>query len=191
MDKTKITVKLSEFDNSWFDPGGGIFKRFIWYWVNALLFDSCLLPLSGPKCFILRLFGASVGNNVTLKPSIRIKYPWHLKIGDNVWIGEGVWVDCLANVEIGNDVCISQDAYLLTGNHDYKDVKFGLVIGEIKIHDGAWLGARSITCPGTTVSRNAVLTAGSVLQKDAEANGIYRGNPAEYVRTREFSVDEK
>ena len=37
------------------------------------------------------------------------------------------------------------------------------------------------------VRRNAVITAGSVLQKDAEENGIYRGNPAELVRSRHFS----
>ena len=131
--KANITVDLAGYDNSWFEPGGSQTKRVAWYCINALIFDSYLFPFSAFKCNLLRIFGAAIGDNVTIKPNVRIKYPWNLSIGTNVWIGEGVWIDCLTKVEVGNNVCISQESYLLTGNHDYKDLNFGLVLGSIKI----------------------------------------------------------
>jgi len=187
MNEDKVTVNLSKYDNSWYCPGAGAVKRLVWYYLSALLFNSYLIPLSKFKCIMLKLFGATVGSNVTIKPQVRIKYPWNLTVGDNVWIGEGAWIDNLAQVDIGNNVCISQDAFLLTGNHNYKDIKFGLIIGSIKVEDGVWLGARSVTCPGVKVLRNSVITAGSILQQDTQRNGIYKGNPAEFIRTRKFS----
>jgi len=132
----------------------------------------------------LRALGARVGTGVVIKPHVNIKYPWHLTIGDHVWIGEGVWIDNLVEVQLGSNVCLSQDAYLLTGNHDYKDPAFGLLTGTIKIDDGAWVGARAVVCPSVRVGTNAVITVGSVLTKDALPNGIYRGNPAEWTRDR-------
>lgn len=184
MDSEKITVDLSRYDNSWYSPGAGKIKCAIWYYLNALFFKTYWLPLSSLKCKLLRLFGASIGSNVTIKPNVRIKYPWNLVLGNNVWIGEGVWIDNLAQVEIGSNVCVSQDAYVLTGNHDYKDINFGLIVNCIKIEDGAWLGARTVTCPGVTVAPNSVITAGSILQHDTEPCGIYRGNPAKFIRSR-------
>lgn len=179
-----MSVNLACYDNRGYHPGAGAFKRIVWYVVNALVFNSWLFPLSSVKCVILRLFGANVGSGVVIKPRVNIKYPWYLSVGDHAWIGEGAWIDNLAWVRVGANVCISQEAYLLTGNHDYKDLAFGLITGEIILEDGAWVGARSIVCPGVRMGRESVLAVASVLSKDARSNGIYRGNPAELVRER-------
>jgi putative colanic acid biosynthesis acetyltransferase WcaF len=104
--------------------------------------------------------------------------------GDHVWIGEGVWIDNLVKIEIGSNVCISQAALLLTGNHDYGDPAFRLLLGEIFLEDGVWLGAKAVVCPGVRCARNSVITAGSVIREDAEANGVYVGNPATLARRR-------
>lgn len=182
-----MPVKLAQYDNSHYHPGAGRIKRQLWYIVNALLFNSWLWPESRLKCLLLRFFGAKIGVGVVIKPRVNIKYPWHLEVGDHVWIGEGAWIDNLAPVRIGSNVCISQSAYLLTGNHNYKDPAFALIVKEITIEDGAWIGAASVICPGVRVRRNSVLTVGSVLQKDSEERGIYRGNPAEWIRERQFN----
>jgi len=179
-----MNVDLSRYDNRAYYPGAGLLKCVLWYLVNAVLFDSWLFPSSNFKCSVLRFFGAKVGKGIVIKPRVNIKYPWNLEIGDYVWLGEGAWVDNLASVRIGSNVCISQEAYLLTGNHNYKDPKFGLILGEINIEDGAWIGARSVVCPGVHCGKQSVLTVGSILQKDAAANGIYRGNPAKWIRER-------
>ena len=125
----------------------------------------------------------------SVKPRVTIKHPWRLRLGDHVWIGEGVWIDNLAEVTIGSHVCISQDAYLLTGNHDYRDPRFGLVTAGITVEDAAWVGARSVVCPGVRVATGSVLTAGTVLTADTVAGGVYQGNPARWVRHREGRED--
>lgn len=177
-------VRLSNYDKRGYHPGAALPKRAAWYFVNALLFDSWLLPISAPKRWLLRLFGASVAPGVVIKPRVNIKYPWFLRIGADSWIGEGVWIDNLTWVDIANDVCVSQDAYLLTGNHDYKASSFGLMLGKVCIKEGAWIGARAVICPGVTLAPASVITVGSVVQQDTEAGGIYRGNPACKYRER-------
>jgi len=183
-DRSAIGVDLSKYDQRGYTPGAGALKRAAWYIVNALFFDSWLFPWSAPKRALLRLFGATVGTGVVIKPRVNIKYPWHLQIGSNTWMGEGAWIDNLASVVIGSNACISQGAYLLTGNHDYRDPRFGLLTGEILIADGAWVGARAIVGPGVRMGRESVLTAGSLLTVDADPHIVYRGNPATPVRSR-------
>lgn len=181
-------MDLSKYDNSYYSPGAGRIKRFLWYFVNALVFDGWVLPCSRIKCSLLRLFGATVGVGVVIKPRVNIKYPWNIVIGDYVWIGEGVWLDSLDRIIIGSNICISQDAYLLTGNHDYKDPKFGLITQPIKVDDGAWIGAKAVVCPGVQVRQNSILSVSSVLTGSTDENGIYQGNPATFIRERKISA---
>src|SRR6516225_8838965 len=127
------TVDLSKYNNDWYkkEIGASRLKQITWYCINVLFFISPIFPGSGIKRFFLRLFGAKIGDGVVLKPSINIKYPWKLKIGDHSWIGEKVWIDNLAQVDIGNNVCVSQGALLLTGNHDFTLATFDLIVKNI------------------------------------------------------------
>lgn len=176
-------IQLSSYRNDWYNPGSR-FKILSWFIVNVLFFRNPLNGVSKVKVFLLRLFGANVGNNVTIKPGVNIKYPWLLSIGNDVWIGENVWIDNLTQVKIGNDVCISQGAFLLTGNHNYKKSSFDLMLGRISIEDGAWVGAKATVCPGVTCQSHSVLAVGSVATKDLAPFQIYQGNPAVAVRKR-------
>jgi putative colanic acid biosynthesis acetyltransferase WcaF len=181
-----LRVDLSKFDNRWYRPGSAV-RRLGWLLVNAFIFRSDLPFPSGFKCALLRAFGASVGSGVVIKPNVNIKYPWFLKIGSHAWIGEGAWIDNLAAVSVGDHACISQGAYLLTGNHDYKSERFDLIIKPISIEDGAWVGAKAIVTPGTILKTHAIVTTGSVIGGATEAYMIYRGNPAQPVRRRDMS----
>ncbi len=179
-------VDKTKFDNSWYKPGP-YWKRTLWHFTSALLFRNPLFPFYGFKAALLRLFGATIGKNSNIKPGVNIKYPWFLSIGDNVWIGENVWIDNLAQVTLENGVTLSQGALLLTGNHDYKSEGFDLMVGEIYIKENAWIGAMAIVGPGVTVEENAILSLGSRTSKNLEANGIYEGVPAKFVKERIFS----
>ena len=178
-------MKLKNFNNEWFSVGKSKLTVLLWYVVNAIVFKSALFPIYGMKVFLLRLFGAKVGKGVFIKPCVNIKYPWKLSIGEDVWIGEEVWIDNLATVAIGNNVCISQGALLLTGNHNYKKETFDLIIGEIKLKEGVWIGAKSTVCPGVICEDNSILSVGSVATKNLEADFIYQGVPAEKKKVRE------
>ena len=130
------------------------------------------------------MFGAKIGKGVVLKPGINIKYPWNLEIGDFTWIGENVWIDNLVPVYIGANVTLSQGAMLLTGSHDYKAHTFDLLVKQIKLEEGTWIGAQAIVCPGVTCYSHSVLAVGSIATKDLVPYFIYQGNPAEKKRPR-------
>ena len=181
-------VDLSRYDNSWYKStiGAGILKRILWYISNIFFFINPLNPLSGLKCWLLKLFGAQIGRRVVIKPGINIKYPWKLIIGNDCWIGENVWIDNLASITIGDNVCISQGAMLLTGNHDYKKDTFDLIVKPIVLEDGVWIGAGSTVCPGVIAYSHSVLTVGSVATKNMDPYNIYAGNPANAIRMRVF-----
>jgi putative colanic acid biosynthesis acetyltransferase WcaF len=177
-------VQLSEFDNRWYEPGRSVAIRVAWTIVNGLVFLSWFPWPSRLKVLLLRIFGAKVGRAVVIKPRVNIKYPWRLRVGDHVWIGEGAWIDNLGDVEIGDNACLSQGALLLTGNHDYRDPRFRLIVQGITLERGVWVGARSTVCPGVRMATNSILVVGSTLRSDTEAGGIYSGNPAVLIRQR-------
>jgi putative colanic acid biosynthesis acetyltransferase WcaF len=180
-------IRLDLFNNDWYHPGAGWFKRTLWYFCNVLLFKNGWIPFSGLRIRILKIFGASIGKGVVLKPCVNIKYPWLLVIGDHCWIGENVWIDNLATVLIEDHVCISQGAFLLTGNHNFKDSAFGLMTGKIHLCHGVWIGAKTIVCPGVKAEAGSVLTAGSVATKNLLPWQIYQGNPAQPIKQRIIS----
>ena len=179
-------TRLDLYNNSWYKPGGSAVKRVLWYFVNHLIFSHPFFPVSSLKVFILKAFGATIGNGVVIKPSVSIKYPWRLKIGNWVWIGEHVWIDNLGDVLLGDHTCLSQGCLLLCGNHNYRKQEFDLMVGNITLEPGAWVGAKSIVGPGVIMKSHSILTAGSIASSNLEPWTIYRGNPAVAVRKREF-----
>lgn len=184
-----MPVDLSRFENSWYDPGRGFVVRTVWHLMNALFLINPLNLSSGLKVIVLRLFGARIGEGVVIKPGVNVKYPWRLEIGDHTWIGENAWLDSLDHIRIGSHCCISQGVYFCTGNHDWTDPAFGLVIKPIVIEDGAWVGARATVLPGVTVASHSIVTAGTVMAKDTEANMIYAGNPPVVIKERVIRED--
>lgn len=177
-------VNLSTYDNSWYKPASRL-KAVLWYATNVVFFKGAFPYPYRMKRWILRLYGCQVGKKLVIKPHVSIKYPWLLEIGDNVWIGEHVWIDNLAEAYIASNVCISQGAMLLGGNHDYSSGTFDLMIGPIILEEGAWIGAKAVICPGVTCHSHAILGVGGVATKNLEPYGIYMGNPAVKVRERQ------
>jgi putative colanic acid biosynthesis acetyltransferase WcaF len=107
-----------------------------------------------------------------------------LTVGNNVWLGEDCWIDNLAPVSIGSSACLSQGCYICTGNHDWSDPAFGLIVKPVEIGAGAWVGARALITPGLILENGAVAAAGSVVTRSIPAWEIHAGNPASFVRHR-------
>jgi putative colanic acid biosynthesis acetyltransferase WcaF len=184
-------VDLSRPDNSEFDKGRSLLVRFLWHFVGFPLVRSSCVPISAVKVAVLRVFGAQIGKGAYIKPGIRVKFPWYLSVGDHCWLGEDVWIDNLAAVTIGSHVCVSQGAYLCTGNHDWKTPNMKLFRKPIKIADGSWIGAKAVLCPGVVIGREAIVTVGSVVTKDVPDYQIWTGNPARFARHRHPVPDSK
>lgn len=177
-------MQLDQYTLGEYTPGAPFWQQLLWYFVGDPLFRSSWLPWSRFKVVLLRLFGATVGQGVRIKPGVKVKFPWRLSLGDYVWIGEQAWLDNLAPITVESHVCISQDVYLCTGNHDWNHPHFALKPAPIVIQQGSWLAARAVVGPGVTISQGAVLCLGSVAGQSLEAMTVYAGNPATIIKRR-------
>ena len=157
---------------------------FFWLIFGEILISSWI-PGSFWRVLLLRLFGAKLGNGVLVKPNVKIKFPWRLSIGDHTWIGEKVWIDNLEWVVIGSNVCISQGAYLCTGNHNFKSTSFPYLLGRIDIEDEAWICAMVRIAPSVRVGMGSVIKFGSVLYDSVPPKTIVSGFPAVPIGYRE------
>ncbi len=184
-------VDLSVPDNSEYDKGRPWLVIALWHFIGAPLLRSNWLPVSSVKVALLRAFGAHIGTGVYIKPGIKVKFPWYLRVGDYSWVGEHVWIDNLCPVTIGSHVCVSQGAYLCTGNHDWTTPNMKLFTRRINLRDGCWVGAMSVVCPDVTLGEGAVLAAGSVAAKEIPAFEIWAGNPARFVRVRQVRTTSR
>ena len=184
MNKTQLR---KDFDKKDYDAGGGAFKIACWYLISTVFFRSGLMPFSSVLVAFLKLFGCRVGTDVRVKPFVNIKYPWKLTIGDHTWIGEGCIIENLAPVSLGNNVCLSQECMLMTGNHNFKKTTFDLFVSPITVEEGAWIGARAVVSPGLVIASHAIITMGSIVTRNTEPYAIYQGNPAMKVGERIIS----
>ncbi|MFL9844944.1 WcaF family extracellular polysaccharide biosynthesis acetyltransferase [Flavobacterium rhizosphaerae] len=178
-------VRLDQFDSSiGLKRGAGKLKELSWYLIKVFFFLSALPFPSSFKVFLLKCFGAKVGNGVVIKPRVNIHFPWKLVIGNYVWIGEEVFILNFEPVVIGNNACISQRSFLCGGNHNFKVPSMPYRNGPITIKAGSWIGAGCFVGPNVVVGVDSVVTAGSVVTSPVAANGIYRGNPAVFIKHR-------
>ncbi len=181
-----LPVDLSRYQNSEYHPGRPWIVRLVWFLIGLPLLRCSVIPSSAFRRMLLRAFGAQIGEGVVMQQNFCVKYPWNLKVGNYSWFGEECWIDNLVPVTIGSHVCISQGAYLCTGNHDWSDPAFRLIVRPIRLEDGAWVGARASLAPGVVIGECAIVGLGAVVSKNIAPFEIHAGNPAAFVRMREF-----
>lgn len=184
---SSTTQLRKSFDKQDFNSGASPLRMYCWYIVSLLFFRSGLIPSNNILIFILRLFGAKIGKDVRIKPCIFVRYPWKLQVGDHTWLAD-CYLDNLDYLYIGKNVCISQQAMVLTGNHDYSKPAFHLFTKPVTIEDGVWIASRAIVCPGIKAQSHAMLQTGAVACGDLLPYTIYRGSPAIAIRKRTISA---
>lgn len=160
------------------------FEVQLWWLVQATLFRWSPQVLYGFRRWLLRRFGARIGQGVIIRPSVTIPYPWKVQIGDHSWIGDDAVLYSFAEITIGRNVVISQKSYLCAGTHDYRAPGFDIQAFPIVIEDEAWLAADVFVAPGITVGRGAVVGSRSSVFTDLPGMMICLGSPARPVRAR-------
>jgi putative colanic acid biosynthesis acetyltransferase WcaF len=148
------------------------------------LFRLSPRPLWSWRRWLLRRFGAVIGANVHIYPSVRITIPWNLSVGDASAIGDRAIVYALGPISLGSNVTVSQGVHLCAGTHDYRDPALRLLKPPITIEDSAWICADAFVGPGVTVGAAAIVGARAVAVKDVPAGMIVGGNPARVLRRR-------
>lgn len=133
---------------------------------------------------MLRAFGAKISMSASIHPCAKIDFPWRLTMGDRSSLGKKAWAYCLNDITVGDNSCIGDDVYLLTGSHDITSPNFQLVTKPITIGDGVWVATGSTILPGITLGDMTVVGASSVVVKSTEDNDVIGGNPAKFIKKR-------
>lgn len=139
-------------------------------------------PCFGFRRWLLRCFGAKVGQRTNIYPSALIYYPWNLEIGEDAAIGEWALVYNLGPVTIGSRTTISQRVHLCAGTHDYKDPAMPLLKPPITIGDEVWVCADAFVGPNVTIGDRAIVAAAAVAVKPVAVGTIVGGNPAKLIK---------
>jgi acetyltransferase-like isoleucine patch superfamily enzyme len=114
-----------------------------------------------------------------------------IKVGSNVRIGEGSYINAKGGIEIGNNVQTGPQIFIWTSNHNYyspNTLPYDKVIIKkpVKIEDNVWIGAKSKIIPGVTIGEGAVIAMGAVVTKDVPACAVVGGNPAKILKYRDI-----
>jgi putative colanic acid biosynthesis acetyltransferase WcaF len=138
----------------------------------------------GWRRLLLRMFGADIGKDAHIYPTVTIAIPWNLKVGAQATIGDRAIIYDLGTVLVGDGATISQGAHLCAGSHDYRRADLPLLKQPIRIEAGAWVCADAFVGPGVTIGEYAIVGARAVAMRDVAPWMIVSGNPAKAIGRR-------
>ncbi|WP_342479452.1 acyltransferase [Paenibacillus sp. FSL F4-0097] len=158
------------------------FSRYLYYKLKSLLLNNgnisfntrILLPISlnfeVHKKSEVKLGKVIFNKNV----SIRVRESAKLIIGTGVNFNNACIVTCRGDINIGNNVLFGPNVMVFDHDHDYlaKDYANNFKIGKIVIEDNVWIGANVIILKNTTIKKNSVIAAGTVVRGTVEENSI-------------------
>ncbi len=158
--------------------------RVLWNTVGQTLFGFTFHNWYGVRNSLLRMFGATIGHSVRIRPSVIVEQPWNLAIGDNSSIGDRAIIYCLGKVSLGSNVSLSQMVHLCAGTHDYTKSDLPLLRPPIVIEDEVWLAADVFVAPSVRIGRGTVVGARSSVFKDLPPWKVCAGTPAKPIKDR-------
>jgi putative colanic acid biosynthesis acetyltransferase WcaF len=156
-----------------------------WSIVRMLLFRPSPAMCNGWRVFLLRVFGTTTTGPVTIDRTVRVEFPWNLRLGRNVVIAHQVIINCMGEIAIGDGTLISQYSHLISGTHDYSSADMRIVRRPIKVGSRVWIAADAFVGPGVTLGDGCLLAARSSAFRDLPAEHVCIGEPARPVHRRE------
>lgn len=160
-------------------------KLLLWMIIYKCLFQFIPHKLNKIRIVLLRIFGASIGENCFIHPKAMIYMPWNFVMGNRLAIDFDVIIYSLDKVIIGDFVSISYKVNINTASHDYTDPYFSLVTKPVVIKSGAFIGTDSYISLGITIGQMTVIGARSTVTKDIPDNYVCFGHPCKPYKIRE------
>ena len=164
----------------------GKIARLIWNTTWFFLFRPSPVPFHAWRCFLLRLFGADIGKNVSPYPTAKIWAPWNLIMKDGSCISHHVDCYCVDSITIGKCSTVSQRTFLCTASHDYsqKSVPLPLLTAPIEIGQYSWVTSDVFIGPGVSIGDGAIVTVRSVVINNVDPWEVVGGHPAKFIKKR-------
>lgn len=141
-------------------------------------------PLNPWRLIWLRMFGCRINGTPFVHQRARIQIPWHVILHDRSCIGDRANLYSLAEIELGPECVVAQEAYLCTGTHDFCRSDTPLLTARIVVGMDAFVGARAFVMPGVCIGARAVVGACSLVTKNVGPGTVVAGSPARFIRSR-------
>lgn len=155
-----------------------------------------------------------VGRGVSIRPILNMTNPQNISFGNDVSVGILCWIDtnisltktpkltignrvhigayamiiAAQEIEIGNNVLMSERVIILDHIHDYKNVDMAVIDhpivskGKIRIDDDGFIGANVVIMGNVHIGKHAVIGANSVVTRDVPAFSVVAGAPAKVIK---------
>jgi acetyltransferase-like isoleucine patch superfamily enzyme len=136
--------------------------------------------------------GVQMGVGVKIHENVVIYRPYNLEIGDGTEIGTGAIISSRKKIKIGKHVGIGPQSSIYDNDHKMPlgPREEDMIDSSIEISDGAWIGTRAVVLRGVKIGKNAVIGAGSVVNKNIPDNAVASGNPAKIIKYNRIPEDK-
>jgi putative colanic acid biosynthesis acetyltransferase WcaF len=158
--------------------------RLLWHCAYLGLYRFVPRTFNWWHRFVLRTFGARVGQSVTLWPSAEIYFPWRLDLDDYCVIGPRVRLYSLGTIVIGKHSVVSQYSHICAGTHDYTNPRMPLIRSRVEIGHGCWICTEAFVGPGVRIGDRTVVGARAVVVSDLPQDMVCAGNPCRPIKPR-------
>lgn len=108
-----------------------------------------------------------------------------ITVGHNVFFNRGCSINCLENVQIGDNCIFGENVKIYDQNHRFKDKNIiirnqGYSIAQVKIGADCWICTNVVILKGVTIGEHSVIGAGCIVAKDIPPHSIVRNNMKDY-----------
>lgn len=150
-----------------------------------------------PPCRVIGQRYISLGDDVLIASGGLIgvqdelngtRYAPRLSIGSRSSFGNGLFISCCGEIEIGEDVLGSSRVFIADSYHDYHDASLPPIRQpfaeprNVRIGDGAFLGVGSCVLAGVTLGARAYVAANAVVTHDVAELTLVAGAPARPIK---------
>lgn len=165
-------------------------------WMLRAVFYKLFFNKIGSMCYMgkpLYIAGVnhiSIGDRTRIFPGLRIEAidDGYITIGKNCVIEQNTHIISKGNkLRIGNDVTIAPNVFITNVNHDYRDIKKGvmdqsLICRDTQIEDGCFVGYGSAIQAGSHLGKHCIVASNTVVYGKFEGNCVIAGNPGKIIK---------
>lgn len=145
---------------------------------------SHFIRLSFYRCFL----GFEISGNSSILMGTYFDTRQNFIMGSNSVVNQNCRIDNRAIVKIGDNVSISAEVCILTGDHDLQSTEFKGRLRPVLIENYVFVGTRALILPGVTLGEGSAVAAGAVVTKNVLPYTIVAGVPAKQIKMRERAL---
>ncbi|MEL4357826.1 MULTISPECIES: sugar O-acetyltransferase [unclassified Luteococcus] len=135
------------------------------------------------RALLAELTGRDLPESVSLFPPLHSEFGQNLHLGEGVFINQGCFFQDTGGIWIGDRSLVGHNCIFTTLNHGTEPERRGdMLPAPIHVGSDVWFGARVTVVPGVTIGDGAIIGAGSVVTKDVPARTVVAGVPARVIR---------